>query len=99
MELAMQPTTLPQPTTPAIVASFMQFCSATTKPAGAKYWETMTVAHSVSYDFMQTKAISNGFSFEACCNSVKCSARTGVDHSGTSRMCETFRPLVFITST
>ena len=59
----------------------------------------MTVAHSVSYDFMQTKAMSNGFSFAACCNSVRCSARTGVDHSGTSRMCETFRPLGFIVST
>ena len=30
MLLAMQPTTLPQPTIPAIVSSFMQFCNETT---------------------------------------------------------------------
>src|SRR5438045_523357 len=35
MLLAMQPRTLPQPTTSAIVASFMQFCSDTTSPPGA----------------------------------------------------------------
>ena len=30
----MQPTVLPQPTTPAMVSSFMQFCSETMKPSG-----------------------------------------------------------------
>jgi len=30
IELAMQPSVLPQPTMPAIVSSFMQFCSDTT---------------------------------------------------------------------
>jgi hypothetical protein len=30
IRLAMQPTVLPQPTTPATVSSFMQFCSETT---------------------------------------------------------------------
>jgi len=30
MLLAMQPSVLPQPTTPAMVYSFMQFCSDTT---------------------------------------------------------------------
>src|SRR6201994_4946832 len=50
IELAMQPTVLPQPTTPAIVSSFMQFCSETINPLGDKYCEIITVAHSVSYD-------------------------------------------------
>src|SRR5581483_4809172 len=52
MELAMQPTTRPQPTTEAIVSSFMQFCSDTTKPFGDRYCEISCVAHCVSYDFM-----------------------------------------------
>ena len=37
MLLAMQPTVLPQPTTPAMVSSFMQFCNETMKPPGARY--------------------------------------------------------------
>ena len=44
----MQPTVLPQPTTPAIVSSFMQFCSETMKPPGARYWLIIVAAHSVS---------------------------------------------------
>ena len=34
MRLAMQPTVRLQPTTPATVSSFMQFCRETTKPPG-----------------------------------------------------------------
>src|SRR5882757_5888018 len=37
MLLAMQPSVLPQPTMPAMVSSFMQFCSDTTYPSGARY--------------------------------------------------------------
>ena len=48
MLLAMQPSVLPQPTMPAIVSSFMQFCSDTTKPLGARYWLIIMVAHAVS---------------------------------------------------
>ena len=48
MELAMQPRVLPQPTTPAIVSSFMQFCSETTKPSGARYCRISIVAQAVS---------------------------------------------------
>jgi len=48
MLLAMQPIVLPQPTTPAIVASFMQFCNETTKPPGAKYWWINKAAQWVS---------------------------------------------------
>ena len=68
----MQPTVLPQPTTPAIVSSFMQFCNETMKPPGARYWLISVVAHSVSYDFMQTKAMSIGCSLASCCASVTC---------------------------
>ena len=99
IELAMQPTVLPQPTTPAIVSSFMQFCSETMKPPGARYWLISVVAHSVSYDFMQTKAMSIGFSLASCCASVTCIARTLVVNSGTSRMWLIFRPSRCIFST
>ena len=92
MELAMQPTVLPQPTTPAMVSSFMQFCNETMKPFGERYWLISVVAHSVSYDFMQTKAMSIGLSFARCCASVRCSARTFTVNSGTSRMWLIFRP-------
>ena len=44
----MQPSVLPQPTTPAIVSSFMQFCSETTKPSGARYCLIIIVAQAVS---------------------------------------------------
>ena len=89
----MQPTTRPQPTTPAMVSSFMQFCNDTTKPFGDRYCEISVVAHWVSYDFMQTKAMSIGFSFASCCASVRCSARTLAVNSGTSRICEMRSPL------
>ena len=48
IELAMQPSVLPQPTTPAIVSSFMQFCSDTTNPSGARYCLIIIVAQAVS---------------------------------------------------
>src|SRR5581483_2760446 len=54
----------------AMVSSFMQFCSETTKPSGARYCLIIMVAHAVSYDFMQTKAMSTGFSLASCCTSV-----------------------------
>ena len=44
----MQPKVLPQPTTPAMVSSFMQFCSETTKPSGARYCRISIVAQAVS---------------------------------------------------
>jgi hypothetical protein len=34
---ATMPTVRPQPTMPAIVSSFRQFCSETTKPSGERY--------------------------------------------------------------
>ena len=48
MELATQPSVLPQPTTLATVSSFMQFCSETTKPSAARYCRISMVAHAVS---------------------------------------------------
>src|SRR5262245_28486902 len=38
IELAIEPSVLPQPTMPAIVSSLMQFCRETTKAPGARYW-------------------------------------------------------------
>ena len=48
------------PTTLAIRSSLMLFWSETTKPPGARYWLIIVVAQTVSYDFVQTKAISTG---------------------------------------
>ena len=48
IELAIDPNVLPQPTMPAIVSSFMQFCSDTTKPVGARYCLISVVAQAVS---------------------------------------------------
>ena len=44
----MAPSVLPQPTTSAIVSSFMQFCRETTKPPGARYCLIIVVAQAVS---------------------------------------------------
>ena len=48
MEQAMAPSVRPQPTMPAMVSSFMQFCSETQKPPGARYCRTIIVAQAVS---------------------------------------------------
>src|SRR5262249_20331912 len=48
IELAIEPSVLPQPTTPAIVSSFMQFCSETQYPSGDRYCLIIIVAHAVS---------------------------------------------------
>ena len=48
MLLAMQPTTRPQPTTPAMRSSLMLFWSETTKPPGVRYWLIIWVAQTVS---------------------------------------------------
>jgi len=48
MELAIEPSVFPHPTTPAMVSSFMQFCSETTKPLGARYCLIIIVAQAVS---------------------------------------------------
>jgi hypothetical protein len=42
------PNRIAQPTMPAIVASFMQFCSDTTQPSGARYCWISVVAQAVS---------------------------------------------------
>ena len=71
-----QPTVRPQPTTPAMRSSLMQFCDDTTKPPGARYWRIMRVAHTVSYDFTAMKAMSIGCCFASSCASVTCMALT-----------------------
>jgi hypothetical protein len=48
IEEAMQPKVLPQPTTEAMVSSFMQFCNDTTKPSGARYCRISMAAQAVS---------------------------------------------------
>ena len=48
IELAIEPSVLPQPTMPAIVSSFMQFCSETQYPSGARYCLIIIVAQAVS---------------------------------------------------
>ena len=48
IELAIDPSVLPQPTMPAIVSSFMQFCSETQYPSGARYCLIIAVAQAVS---------------------------------------------------
>src|SRR5215472_709827 len=53
-------------------SSFMQFCSETTYPSGARYCAISIVAHSVSYDLTATIAMSIGFSLASCCVSVRC---------------------------
>ena len=48
MTLAMHPTVRPQPTTPAMVSSLMQFWSDTTNPSGARKGAIIVVDHAVS---------------------------------------------------
>ena len=57
------------------------------------------VAQAVSYDFMQTKAMSIGFSLASCWASVTCSTRTGTVNSGTSLACVTRKPCFRMCST
>ena len=72
----MHPSVRPQPTTPATRSSLIQFCIETTQPPGARYGRIIIVAHSVSYDFTETNAMSIGFCLASDCTSVRCMALT-----------------------
>src|SRR5690242_12588831 len=71
-----QPTVRPQPTTPAIRSSLIQFCDDTTKPPGARYCRSSRAAQTVSYDFTAMNAMSIGRCFASACTSVMCIAFT-----------------------
>ena len=99
MRAAMQPIVLPQPTIAAIRSSLMQFCNDTTTAPGERYCLIIVVAHSVSYDLTETKAMSIGRSFESCCTSVRCIVGTRTVQASSSVTPSSFRPSARIVST
>ena len=48
MVLAIQPMTLPHPTTEAMRSSLMEFCKETQNPSAARYWAIIWVCQTVS---------------------------------------------------